>query len=202
MGTTGLIWILFVIGHVAGNLLVFRGPSAVNGYSALLHASGGALWSVRAVIYGALVLHVASGVALWRTGDRARPVPYEKKVPQAATIASRSIRWTGLAVLAFIVFHILHLTLGTIRPVPFHDSDVYGNLTRGFRVGWVAAVYIAAMGAVALHVLHGTYASLKSLGLARLRENPFDRRLAVVVALGVWIGFTAIPIAILSGALG
>jgi succinate dehydrogenase / fumarate reductase cytochrome b subunit len=202
MGTTGVIWLGFVIGHVAGNLLVFRGSAALNAYSAMLHASAGVLWAVRVVIYGALLLHVITGVALWRAGVRARSVAYARQVPQAATIASRSIRWTGLLVLGFLVFHILHLTTGTLQPVPFQATDVYSNVTRSFRVAWVAAVYVVAMSALALHVLHGAYASFKSLGWARLRSNPFDRRMAVVVALGVWIGFTAIPVAIFSGLLG
>lgn len=202
MGTTGAIWIVFVIGHVAGNLLVVSGPAAINGYSAMLHSSAGLLWAVRTVIYGALLLHVVSGVALWRAGARARGVAYARKVPQAATIASRGVRWTGLLVLVFLVFHILHMTTGTIQPVPFQGGDVYGNVTRGFRIGWVAAVYVIAVSAVALHVLHGAYASFKSLGWARLRANPFDRRLAIVVAGGVWVGFTVIPVVIFSGALG
>jgi len=202
MGITGLIWIAFLIGHVAGNLLVFGGPSALNRYSALLHASGAGLWAVRAVIYGALVLHISSGLALWRAAVRARRTSYARKVPQAATIASRTIRYTGLVVLAFIVFHILHMTTGTIRPVPFQPTDVYENVTRNFRVAWVAIVYALAMVAVALHALHGTYASFKSLGWAKLRANPFDHRLAILVGLGVWVGFTVIPVVIFSGALG
>ena len=202
MGTTGVVWIGFVITHVAGNLLVFRGPSAINEYSATLHSSAGVLWALRFVIYGALLLHVTTGVALWRAAARARSVAYVRKVPQASTIASRSIRWTGLIVLAFVIFHILHLTTGTIQPVPFHAGDAYGNVTRGFHVGWVAAVYVVAVSAVAVHVLHGAYASAKSLGLARLRANPSDRRLAIVVALGLWLGFAAIPVAIFSGVVG
>ena len=202
MGATGLVWIAFIIGHVAGNLLVFRGPSALNGYSAMLHSSASVLWLVRAVIYGSLVLHIASGLTLWRHGARARHVGYAMKVPQAATIASRTVRWTGLVVLAFLVFHLLHLTTGTIRPAPFQDGDVYGNVTRSFHVVAITALYVVAVAAVALHVLHGVHASFKSLGWARLRANPSDRRIAVAVALGVWIGFTAIPVAILSGALG
>jgi succinate dehydrogenase / fumarate reductase cytochrome b subunit len=202
MGATGLVWIAFLIGHVAGNLLVFRGPSAVNHYSALLHASSAGLWTVRAVIYGALSLHVASGLALWRRGAGARRTAYARKTPLAATIASRTIRWTGLTVLAFIVFHVLHLSTGTIRPVPYEPANVYANVTRSFHVTWVAALYVVAMVAVALHVLHGTYASFKSLGLARLRANPFDRRLAILVAASVWAGFTVIPVLVFSGVLG
>lgn len=201
MGITGLIWIVFVVGHVAGNLLVFGGPEALNSYSELLRMSSGVLWGVRAVIYGALVCHVAAGLSLWRSAARARGADYARTVPQRSTLASRTIRWTGLIVLAFVVFHILHLTTGTLSPVPFEATDVYGNVTRSFRVPWVAAVYTAAMVAVGLHVFHGTYAFAKSLGWAHLRTNPFDRRLAIVVGLGVWIGFTVIPLAIFTGAL-
>lgn len=202
MGATGLIWIAFVVAHVAGNLLVFRGPSALNGYSTLLHGSAVVLWVGRAVIYGALLLHIASGLTLWHVAAEARRGAYARKVPQAATVSSRTIRWTGLAVLAFIVFHILHLSTGIIRPVPYERGDVYSNVTRSFQVPWVAAVYVVAMVAVTLHVLHGTYASFKSLGWVRLRANPFDRRLAIVVALVIWVGFTVIPVTIFAGVLG
>lgn len=202
MGATGLVWIAFLIGHVGGNLLVFGGRSALNRYSALLHASAAGLWFVRAVLYGSLALHVATGLALWRTAIAARRGDYALRVPQASTVASRTIRWTGLVVLAFVVFHILHLSTGTIRPVPFDETDVYANVTHGLRVPWVAAIYVTALLAVGLHVFHATYASFKSLGLARLRANPYDRRIASVVALLLWAGFTAIPVVVLSGALG
>lgn len=201
MGISGLIWIVFVVSHVIGNLLVFAGPGTLNRYSAFLHGSTGVLWSVRAVIYGALLCHVGAGLLLWRSAARARRVEYVRPAPQASTVASRTIRWTGLLVLAFVVFHILHLTTGTLSPVPFDGADVYGNVTRGFRVPWVAGVYVAAMVAVSLHVLHGTYAFSKSLGWTRLRADPFDRRLAIGVGLGVWIGFTVIPLAVFTGAL-
>lgn len=201
MGITGLIWILFLIFHVIGNLLVFAGASVLNGYAEFLRDTAGVLWAVRAILYGALACHVASGLLLWRAAARARRVPYARKVPQASTIASRTIRLTALVVLAFVVFHILNLTTGTLSPVVFDVADVYGNVTRNFRVAWVAGVYVAAMVAVALHVYHGTYAFSKSLGWASLRGNAFDRRLAFAVGFGLWVGFTMIPLAVFSGAL-
>lgn len=202
MGATGLVWVVFVIGHVLGNLLVFRGRAAMNAYSVALHASPELLWIVRAVLYGSLVLHIGAAIWLTRVDLAARPVGYAKKVPRAATVASRSIRWTGAAILAFFVFHILHLTTGTIHPERFDESDIFGNVVRSFQIGWVAAVYIAAMIAIGLHVFHGTWASFKSLGQARLGVHPFRRRVALVVGVGVWLGFTLIPLAIASGVIG
>ncbi len=91
MGTTGVVWIVFVITHVAGNLLVFRGPSAINGYSATLHASAGVLWALRFVIYGALLLHVTTGLALWRAAVRSRSVAYVRRRARSESASTRSL---------------------------------------------------------------------------------------------------------------
>lgn len=198
MGITGLVWIAFVVGHVLGNLLVFAGRRAMNAYASLLHASAEVLWGVRIVLIVALVLHVASAVSLTRADLAARPVAYARNEPQAATIASRTIRWSGVAILAFLVFHILHLTTGTIHPAPIDVGDAYGNVTRSFQIGWVAALYLVAMVLLGLHVFHGTFAVGKTLGLVRLPAPPFRRSVAIVIAGCVWVGFTAIPLAILT----
>src|ERR1700704_3853453 len=126
MGVTGLIGIGFVIIHSLGNLLIFRGPAAINSYSHFLKSTGELLWAVRIVLIVAVVLHVIAAVQLTRQSRAARPIGYAKRDPQAATLASRTMRWGGALLLVFIVVHILHFTTGTIRPAGFFSQqDVY-----------------------------------------------------------------------------
>jgi succinate dehydrogenase / fumarate reductase cytochrome b subunit len=202
MATTGLVWLLFLVFHLSANLLVFRGPGPFNDFAAFLDDRVYLIWIARVVLLVALAMHVLAALALTRVDLAARPVPYARVHPQRATWASRTMRWTGVVVLAFIVFHILHLTTGTIHPVPFRERDVYADVTGGFRVRWVAAVYIVGLAALCMHVFHGAWAALRSLGWVHLRARPFDRRLAMAVAVGFWVGFTAIPVAIVLGLTG
>src|SRR2546430_5569152 len=116
MGVTGLIGIGFVILHSLGNLLVFRGPAAINSYSHFLKSTGELLWTLRIVLIAAVVLHVVAAVQLTRQSRSARPIGYTKLEPQVATIASRTMRWGGALLLIFIILHILHFTTGTIKP--------------------------------------------------------------------------------------
>src|SRR5256885_11174980 len=137
MGVTGLIGIGFVILHSLGNLLVFRGPAAMNSYSHFLKSTGELLWTLRIVLIVAVVLHVVAAVQLARQSRAARPISYTKREPQVATIASRTMRWGGALLLVFIVLHILHFTTGTIRPAGvFSHEDVYTNVVAGFRISW------------------------------------------------------------------
>lgn len=199
MGITGSVLTLFVIGHVIGNLLVFRGRRELNGYSALLHASSELLWAVRVVLLTSVIAHVWAAWSLTRRAHAARPIAYAKKVPQAATWASRTMRWGGLLIAVFVVVHLLHLTTGTIRPVPFSETDVYANVVGGFRVPWVAAFYLVAMIALGLHLFHGVWAAFRSTGVSRPTATPLRRRLATIIAVCVWAGFTSIPLGVLVG---
>lgn len=201
MAVTGLVLVIFLIGHVLGNLLVFAGADALNGYSALLKRDMGLLWIARSVLIVAVLLHIWSAWALTRAGHAARPVAYAKKVPQQATLASRTMRWGGVLILAFVIFHLLHFTTGTIRPVPFHEHDVFSNVVHGFQVPWVATVYIVAMIVIGFHLFHGVWAAFRTLGFTRPSQSPFRRRAALVFAVLIWAGFTAIPVAILAGAV-
>jgi succinate dehydrogenase / fumarate reductase, cytochrome b subunit len=201
MAITGIVMVGFVVGHVLGNLLVFRGPAELNAYSAFLRGLGGALWAARAVLLLSVGLHVWAALALTRLAWKARPVAYTQHTPQVATIASRTIRWGGLILAGFIVFHILHLTTGTIRPAVFQHGDVYANVVSGFRVGWVAALYLVAMIALGLHLYHGAWSAVRTLGWNRITDDPLKRRAAAALAVAVWAGFSAIPIAVLLGVL-
>lgn len=199
MGVTGVVLTAFVVGHAVGNLLVFGGRAELNRYSALLHTSSEVLWAVRAVLLASVVVHVRAAWLLTSLARKARPIAYAKKVRQTATIASRSMRWGGVLIALFVLVHVLHLTTGTIRPAPFSETDVYGNVVGAFRVPWAAAFYLAAMAALGLHLFHGAWAAFRSTGLSRTRENSRKRPVVTVVALCVWAAFSAIPLAVVMG---
>jgi succinate dehydrogenase / fumarate reductase cytochrome b subunit len=200
MGVTGLIGVGFVTVHALGNLLVFRGPDAINSYSRFLKSSGELLWALRIVLIVAVILHVVAAVQLSKLSLAARPVGYVKREPQAATIASRTMRWGGAFLLIFIILHILHFTTGTIRPAgSFSTADVYANVVTSFRIWWVALFYILAMIALGLHLFHGAWSSVRSIGVSPRSPHPMHRRISLVVAIFVWAAFTAIPVAVIAG---
>src|SRR5438045_1345713 len=200
MGVTGLIGIGFVVLHSLGNLLVFRGPEAINSYSHFLKSTGELLWALRVVLIVAVVLHVIAAVQLTRQSRAARPIAYTKRETQVATIASRTMRWGGALLLVFIVLHILHFTTGTIRPAgAFSQQDVYANVVTSFRVWWVALFYVVAMIALGLHLFHGAWSSLRSIGVSPPSPRPLERRVSLTIAVLVWAAFTAVPVAVIAG---
>lgn len=199
MAVSGLLMVGYLLTHVAANLLVFRGPTLINGYSAILHAQPAFLWSARVVLIAALVAHVWSAVVLTRREWSARPIAYGARRPQVSTFAGRTIRWGGLVVLFFIVFHILQFTTGTVHPSVWVAGDPHGNVVRAFQVPWVVALYVVSMAAVGLHLFHGTWSSFRSLGLVKPSEHALRHRTSLLVAGVVWLGFTIIPLAIFAG---
>jgi succinate dehydrogenase / fumarate reductase cytochrome b subunit len=200
MGVTGLIGIGFVILHSLGNLLVFRGPAAINSYSHFLKSTGELLWALRIVLIVAVVLHVIAAVQLTRQSRAARPIAYTKRERQVATVASRTMRWGGALLLVFIVLHILHFTTGTIRPAGvFSSEDVYANVVTSFRIWWVALFYVLAMVALGLHLFHGAWSSVRSIGVSPPSPEPLHHRISLAIALLVWAAFTAVPIAVVAG---
>ena len=200
MAVTGLIGIAYVIGHMLGNLQVFQGAEKINAYAAMLHGPlKSAVWAARIVLLAAVVLHVIAAWQLTRLDRAARPVGYARREPQISTLASRSMRWGGVLLLVFIVFHILHFTTGTVQPVPFVAGDVYGNMIGGFRIWWVTLFYVAAMVALGLHLFHGGWSFARTLGVARPSPRPFRRPLATAVAVVVAVGFAIVPLAVFFG---
>jgi succinate dehydrogenase / fumarate reductase cytochrome b subunit len=198
MAVTGLIMVGFVVVHMLGNLQAFQGPERINAYSAFLHSTGELLWVARTVLLVAVILHIDAAVQLTRIAHAARPLPYAERRPQVSTLASRTMRWGGVVLVAFIVFHILHMTTGTVHP-SFAAGDVYHNLVTGLRVWPVAIFYLLAMAALGLHLYHGVWSSARTLGVARPTPHPFHRPVAVVVAVTVAVGFALIPVAVLAG---
>ena len=199
MAGTGLIMLAYLITHVLANLLVFQGPEKINAYSKFLHGTGGALWAARVVLFAALALHVVAAVQLTRRRQAARPIGYAGgREPQVTTLAARTIRWGGVLILVFLVYHILHFTLGTVHPA-FIEGDPYHNVATGFFSLGVVAFYEIALAAVGLHLYHGIWSSGRSLGLSPPSPHPLRRQLALALSVLVWLGFTVIPIAVYGG---
>lgn len=199
MAVTGLIGVGFVVGHMLGNLQMFKGAEAMNDYAHLLKSLGGLLWLARAILLGAVILHVIAAFQLSRLRLEARPVAYKKgSQREASTLASRTIRWGGVLLLVFIVFHIMHFTTLTIFP-DYSTTDVYGNVVKGFRNPLVSAFYVVAMAFLGLHLYHGAWSSLRTIGAVKPSANPLRRHGAAILAVIVWAGFTAIPLAVLLG---
>jgi succinate dehydrogenase / fumarate reductase, cytochrome b subunit len=195
MGVTGLILVAYLITHVLANLLVFSGPERINRYAQLLHSSAAALWGARLVLLAAVILHIVAAIQLALRSRAARPQPYAAgRDPQVSTLGSRTMRWGGVVILLFLVYHILHFTTGTVHP-DFVGLNPHHNVTTGFRNPLVAAVYLLAMVAVGLHLYHGVWSSGRSLGLSQPSPQPLHRRIAPGLAVLVWLGFTAIVVA-------
>lgn len=198
MATTGLILVAFVVAHMAGNTLIFQGPDRLNAYSRFLHGTGELLWLVRVVLLVSVLLHIDAAVQLTLRAKAARPMGYAERVPQVSTFAARTIRWGGALLLVFIVFHILHFTTGTFLPA-YRPGDVYANVVTGLRVWPVAVFYLVAMAALGLHLYHGAWSSIRTLGLARPKPRPLARPIAAIVAIVVALGFALVPLAVLTG---
>ena len=201
MGVTGLIGLGFVIGHMAGNLQAFSGEEKIDAYGALLHGPLHELLLVaRVVLIAAVILHITAAYQLTMLSRAARPVDYAARKPQVSTLASKTLRWGGVLLLVFIVFHILHFTTGAVHP-DFVVGRVYRNLSTGFAVKWVAAFYLVAMLALGMHLYHGAWSSMRTLGLAKQSAHPLKRYLPVALAIVISLGFAVIPLAFLLGIL-
>ena len=201
MAVTGLIMLAYLITHVLANLLIFQGPEKINAYSRFLHGTGGALWAARLVLLAAVGLHIVAAVQLASRRRAARPIGYAAgRESQVSTLASRTIRWGGALILVFLVYHILHFTLGTVH-ASFVDGDPYHNVVTGFSNPLVVLFYEVALVAVGLHLYHGIWSSGRSLGLSSPSPQPLRRQLALALSLMVWAGFTIIPIAVYAGVI-
>jgi succinate dehydrogenase / fumarate reductase cytochrome b subunit len=199
MGATGLVMIAWLVLHMVGNLQAFSGGAKLDAYAAILHGPAHELvLAIRALLLVCLALHVVAAVQLTLLDRAARPTAYARKVSQAATPASMTLRIGGVLLLAFIILHLMHFTTGQIHP-SFIEGEVFRNLVIGLRVPAVALGYLVAMAALGLHLFHGAWASLRSLGAARPQPNPLHRPIARVLAIAVWLGFSIIPVAVQLG---
>ena len=203
MAITGLLLFLFVIVHMAGNLQVYLGPEPMNAYAELLQSKPGLLWTARVGLFVIAVLHIISALQLAAENRAARPQAYAVGKP-LATLASRTILISGLIVFAFIVYHLMHFTLGVTNPefMELRDGnrhDVYRMVVEGFRNPYVSAFYIISMGLLCLHLSHGVSSLFQSLGVRRKSSVAAFNRFAQISAIVIFVGNCSIPISILAG---
>ena len=203
---TGVILILFVIGHLLGNLQIFLGPDWINGYSHHLRDLGPLLWLIRIFLLVTVIVHIYVTIRLAIDNRRARPEPYIDKEYVKATFASRHMVMSGLIVLAFIVYHLAHFTFRKtdarfplLKLDPLNRYDVYSMMVYGFQNYLVSGFYILGLFLLALHLSHGSSSFFQSLGLNDKKLTP---RLAFggrVFAWLLFVGYISIPIAVLLG---
>ena len=198
MAVTGAIGLGYLIAHVIGNLLIFRGAANIDAYAGFLKSNLGLLWTVRSILLVAVIAHIVAAFQLARISQKSRPIGYKRWRPLGSDVASRTMRWTGPIVGIFIVYHLLHFTLGTVHP-DFHAGQVYHNITTGFHVWYASAFYIVAMLALFGHLYHGTWSMFQSVGVNHPKYNRLVRILATIISVLIVLGFISIPVAVLLG---
>jgi succinate dehydrogenase / fumarate reductase, cytochrome b subunit len=195
---SGLLLSAWVVLHVAGNLTLFRGAAVTDGYAAALRDAPVALWTVRLGLALAVVVHVAAVTSLARAGLIARP-RHEARAPRrASAVAAGSMRVGGAMLLAFIAYHVLHLTFGVSHPA-FRPGRVYDNVVVGLRPAGVAAVYVGAAALLGLHLVHGLRATVVSLGLGLDVAAKRWRSVVTALSAAIALGFASVPLALLAG---
>jgi succinate dehydrogenase / fumarate reductase, cytochrome b subunit len=209
MATSSMVLFLYVVAHLAGNLKIFFGPEPFNHYAEWLRVAGsplfpdeGVLWIARVVLLAALLVHVGAYLQLWRQKRRARTIGYRTFDPQVFSWMSRTMVWGGIAILGFVIFHILHLTTGHIQPDPaagFQRHDPYENIIAGFSVWWVSSVYVVGVVALGMHLYHGLWSAMQTFGMNNPKYNLYRRPAAATIAILITVGYLAIPLGVLFG---
>jgi succinate dehydrogenase / fumarate reductase, cytochrome b subunit len=200
MALTGVVLFGFVVGHMLGNLQVYLGPAALNGYAEKLRLVPSLLWTARLVLIVSVLAHIWSAYRLTMINRAARPVGYREKSWRESTYASRTMRWSGVIVLLFVVYHLLHLTFGTRAVHPkFVHGDVFHNFVTGFQNPLVSTFYILAMLALGLHLYHGVWSFMQTLGLSHPRYNHLRHAFATFITLIVIAGNVSFPLAVMTG---
>jgi len=212
MALSGLILFGFVVGHMLGNLKAFQphdgtGPHPLDTYGRFLREFGypvvpeyGVVWGARIFLLAAVVVHILAAVQLWNQSRGARGVGYKKETSQVFSYASRTMRWGGVIIAAFVVYHLLHFTTGHAHP-DFEYGQVYDNLVIGFQNPLVVGFYLLAVGALCLHLHHGLWSVFSTLGVQNRKVERVRRPLAAVISIGLFAGYAIVPIAVLAGFL-
>jgi succinate dehydrogenase / fumarate reductase cytochrome b subunit len=197
MAITGFILFGYVVIHMLGNLQIFMGPEQINTYAATLKGNLALLWVARLILLTAGVWHIVAATQLWRQSQRSRPEGYHYKEVIQANYASRTMRWSGPILAAFIIYHLLHFTTGTVHP-SFDGHDVYNNVVTSFRSWPVALFYIVAMLALGFHLRHGVWSMFQTIGVINSKSDWFFHRFATIATLAIVVGFIAIPLVIVT----
>ena len=202
---TGLALFGFVVGHLIGNLQIFLGPEPLNRYAFFLQNLGELLWVIRLGLLAMLVAHIFFTIQLRLENRRARGTGYAVTKRRAATFPARMMALSGLMVLCFIVFHLLHFTAQKIDPsyLTLHDAqgrhDVYRMMILGFQNRWASAFYLVGVGLLAMHLNHGIGSLFQTLGLNSAKLRPLWEKGGVAFSWLIFLGYAAIPVAVLTG---
>jgi succinate dehydrogenase / fumarate reductase cytochrome b subunit len=205
MAITGGGLLVFVFFHMMGNLQIFLGPKAINHYGEMLKANPEFLWPARLGLLVFAIIHICASVALALENRTTREVGYADKKLVAATLASRTMLITGTIVLCFIVYHLLHFTIGTPNPefMEFRDEegrhDVYRMMVLGFSNKWASGFYLLGVGLLCFHLSHGVGAAFQSLGI---KSQAYEKRIEIFAQFVAWflfVGYAAVPLAVLAG---
>jgi succinate dehydrogenase / fumarate reductase, cytochrome b subunit len=200
MAVTGVVLFAFVIGHMLGNLQIYEGPEKINAYGRFLKSIPELLWGVRIGLLIAVCLHIWASIGLALTNNAARPKGYAKKKNVVSSYASRTMYWSGPILFCFIVYHLLHFTVGVVHPdAEFKDGDVYFNMVSSFKVWYVSAWYIFAMILLGLHLGHGASSFVQSLGFNHPRHTPVIKKAGAIFSVLLIAGFISIPVSVLAG---
>ncbi len=214
MALTGLIMVGFVVGHMAGNLKMFAGVNPETGIykideyaiflrkmGAPLFAHGQLLWIFRIGLLLAVFFHIASAISLTVASRKARPEGYKVANYDCTTYAARTMRWGGVIISLYIVYHIMHFTLGVVHSKDFEHGWVYSNVYHGFKIWYVTAVYGISMLAVSLHLYHGLWSVVQTIGVDRAEWRKAIKGLSGLLALIVFVGFMAVPACVMIGCI-
>jgi succinate dehydrogenase / fumarate reductase cytochrome b subunit len=203
---TGIILLLFVIGHLLGNLQIFLGPDWINSYAQHLRDLGIFLWVIRGSLLIAVILHIYFTILLAIENRRARPQRYVERDYVKATVASRWMVLSGLMIFAFLIYHLAHFTIRVTDPRfallkadPLNHYDVYSMMVYGFQNYYVSGFYVLGMWLLALHLSHGSSSLFQSLGLNNQTLTPRLARGGRILAWLIFIGYTSIPVAVVLG---
>jgi succinate dehydrogenase / fumarate reductase cytochrome b subunit len=206
VAVTGAGLFLFVVGHMLGNLQIFLGPEAINRYGHFLQTTPEILWPTRIGLLAFVIVHIWTSIQLTLENRQARDQVYEVKKVVAASLASRTMIWSGLIVFVFIGYHLAHYTLMVTHPEYRHLErngmhDVYGMMVLGFSNLWISSFYLLGVGLLCIHLSHGVGAMFQSLGL---KNEVYAARIdgfAKIVAVILFLGYASIPVSVLAGAV-
>ncbi len=198
MAVTGIILFGFVIGHMIGNLQLYLGPEKLNHYAELLQSNKPFLWSFRMVLLFCVSVHIIAAVQLWLRNRRSRPIKYRVFNPPAVDYAARTMVWSGPIILAFILYHLGHFTVGSTHH-DFIRGDVYHNVVSSFQIWWVAGIYILANLMLAIHLYHGLWSLFQTFGWDHQAYGSARRWFAIVFAMLIGAANISMPLAVLTG---
>lgn len=195
MALTGVILTGFVLVHMMGNLLLYQGPEALNHYGEMLQSKPPLVWSARLILLVSVGLHIWAATSLTLANLAARPVGYRKSAYETSTYASRTMRWGGPLLALFIVYHLLHFTVGSMHP-DFVRGDVYHNVIVGFQSPLVTFFYVLSMVALSLHLFHGVESMLQTMGLSHPKYNGLRSMIGAAYAAVVTVGNLSFPLSV------